>query len=112
MGLKAVIVIPAQSSTSYVNTSPINIGSVSGINIRGVNNNAPTTVNLPANPSVNQIEVIQDQGNNAATNNITVNGNGHNIIVPGSGSASSVVIGENGADFWFNWTGANWGILA
>lgn len=38
------------------------------------------TITLPASPDNGERHIIADVGGNAATNNITVNGNGHNII--------------------------------
>lgn len=110
MGLKAVVVIPAVSSISVIST-PATVPAISGITIVVVNNAAPTTVNLPAAPAVNQIVIVQDGSMLAGTNNITVQGNGNNINVP-SGVTTSYVIGANGTDAWFNWNGSAWGVLA
>jgi hypothetical protein len=48
------------------------------------------TVNLPAAPAQDQIIAILDKDGNAATNNITVSGNGKNI-----GGAASILIKTN-----------------
>jgi hypothetical protein len=111
MGLKAVIVVGATTSQTFT-SGPITVAPASGITIVGINASAPTTVNLPATPALNQIVIVQDQGNNSATNNITVQGNGHNILQPQVGLETNVVIGANGTDAWFNWNGTQWGILA
>lgn len=110
MGLKAVVVVPAVSSIP-VSSSPATIPAASGITIVVVNNAAPTEVDLPASPAVNQIVVVQDGSMLAAVNNITVKGNGNNINIP-TGVASQYTIGENGTDAWFNWNGSAWGLLA
>lgn len=47
------------------------------------------TITLPASPDNGERHIIADVGGNAATNNITVSGNGHNII----GSASYIITG-------------------
>lgn len=112
MGLKAVVVVPAVASQVYTGSGAINVAAASGISIVGVNRSVASTVNLPATPAVNQIVVVTDVGNNSAANNITVSGNGNNIIVPNVGANASVIIGTNGADFWFWWNGASWNVLA
>jgi hypothetical protein len=53
------------------------------------------TVNLPASPSQGEEHTVKDRSANAALFNITVSGNGHNII--GTTSAASQVISLNGA---------------
>lgn len=47
------------------------------------------TITLPPSPNNGERHIIADVGGNAATNNITVNGNGHNII----GSSSYIITG-------------------
>lgn len=110
--LKAVVVVPAVSSQVFTGSGTINVAAASGISIVGVNRSVPSTINLPATPAANQIVIVSDVGNNSASNNLTVSGNGNNIIVPNSGSVASVVIGTNGADFWFWWNGTTWSVLA
>jgi hypothetical protein len=111
MTLKAVSFIAPVSVTTYASQNTVNILPSIGISIAVINNTHATTVNLPASPALNQIVVVQDGGLNAATYNITVQGNGNNILLP-YGSATSYVIGSNGADAWFNWNGTAWGVLA
>jgi hypothetical protein len=110
VGLKAVIIIGGSTSGSASGSGNINPTSL--FYIQGVNASAPNTQNLPANPIKNQIIIVQDQGNNASTNNITISGNGNNIVVPNLGAEANVTIAGNGEDLWFNWEGTQWGILA
>lgn len=51
---------------------------------------AATTVTLPASPSAGRVLVVKDGKGDAASNNITVSGNGKNID-----GAASVTIGTN-----------------
>jgi hypothetical protein len=110
MGLKAIVVVPA-INTQNSGSATTNVGAASGITIVVVNFAGASTVNLPPSPAVNQIVVVQDGSMLAATNNITVQGNGNNINIP-TGVGTSYVIGENGTDAWFNWNGSAWGLLA
>lgn len=56
---------------------------------------AASTVTLPASPAQGQKHTVKDRSANAAASNITVSGNGHNII--GTTSAATQVISLNGA---------------
>jgi hypothetical protein len=56
---------------------------------------AANTVTLPASPVNGQKHIVKDRSANAATFNITVSGNGHNIV--GTTSAATQVISLNGA---------------
>lgn len=56
---------------------------------------AAPTVNLPASPANGQKHTVKDRSANAAASNITVSGNGHNIV--GTASAATQVISLNGA---------------
>lgn len=56
---------------------------------------AANTVNLPASPAQGQKHIVKDRSANASANNITVSGNGHNIV--GTTSAASQTISLNGA---------------
>ena len=56
---------------------------------------AAPTVNLPASPVQGQKHTVKDRSANAAASNITVSGNGHNIV--GTTSAATQVIVLNGA---------------
>lgn len=109
VGLKAVIVAPAVSSTTV--TTSTTLTGTGGINIVVVNAPSPTDIYLPPVPALNQVYVIQDGSMNASVNNITVHGNGNNINVP-TGVSPTYVIGENGTDAWFNGNGTAWGLLA
>lgn len=113
MGLKAVAVLPVINPPVPGGGGVIPVPSQSGITLVLVNSNlGTTTVNLPASPATNQWVIVQDSGMDAATNLITVQGNGHNINVPSLGVETSYPIGSNGSDSWFNWNGSAWGVLA
>jgi hypothetical protein len=61
----------------------------------------PQTETLPANPSNGDTYAVKDASGNAATNNITINGNGNNI--EGSGS---VTISTNWGNAAFTYSSA------
>lgn len=109
----SIIQPPPQVTTAYfINTSPVNIPSFLGIYIAIIDNNAPTTVNLPSQPLDSSIVEIWDGSMNAAINNITVQGNGNNINNP-NGVVSSYIIGQNGTNAVFPWLGLTvnaWGV--
>lgn len=113
MGLKAVVVVPAVSSTIVTpGATTVIVTAVSGLSIYVINTTAPVAVTLPPTPATGQIVVIQDGGQNADANNITINGNGNQINIPQSGLSNSYVVGANGTDVWLNWNGTSWGVLA
>jgi len=64
-----------------------------------------TTVNLPATPGVGQTFIIKDGKGDAATNNITVSGNG--ILIDGS---STFVMNENYQSITLIFDGASWDV--
>ena len=59
-----------------------------------MNKAAAVTITMPASPATGQMWIIKDVSFAAATNNITISGNGHNI--GGVSSASTYVINNNG----------------
>lgn len=59
-----------------------------------VNTTSARTINMPATITVGERHIICDGVGTAATNNITIQGNGHNIL--DATSASSTVINTNG----------------
>jgi hypothetical protein len=62
----------------------------------GVDTSAgPFTVTLPATPSPNNQVRFADMGGALSVNNLTINGNGSNIL----GSASNFVADTNNIDF-------------
>lgn len=63
-------------------------------------------VNLPASPATGRTVSVKDKARTAATRNITVSGNGHNI----DGSAT-VVINVNGTNLDFIYDGTEWAII-
>jgi hypothetical protein len=61
------------------------------------------TVNLPAGPALGKGYTIAHVAGNAAANNITVNGNGHNIL-----GAGTFVINTNFQTLTVVFDGTNW----
>jgi hypothetical protein len=64
---------------------------------------APTTITLPSSPPVGKTYIIKDGRGDAATNNITVNGNGKNID-----GAASFVININYGSLSLVYNGTQW----
>lgn len=111
VGLSLIVNTPGVVVELFANQSPVNLPAQSGLQIIVVNNPAPTTINLPNPYALNQQIEIQDGSMLAATNNITVQGNGNNINNP-NGAASSYVIGQNGTGARFTAQGSlnTWGV--
>lgn len=84
------------TATSY---QVLNSDSVIGVTSTG----APRTITMPLTPTI-QEWTVKDVGLGAATDNITINGNGWNII--GDSSAGTFVINTNGgsAEIFFDGT--------
>lgn len=68
-----------------------------------VDTTSSRTINLTASPSTGQIVTLKDNNSSAQTNNITVQGNGHNID-----GASSLVINTINAAVTFVFNGTQW----
>lgn len=67
---------------------------------------AAPTVTLPASPGQGEKHIVKDRSANAAASNITVSGNGHNII--GTTSAASQTISLNGASVTYVYDTSVW----
>lgn len=94
-----------QAEVSFIETTPgaypytITTGDYS----ISVDTSAARTINLPATPAAgDQYEVIDDVGS-AAANNITVQGNGHNIR-----GAASATLNTNWIHATFRYNGSQW----
>lgn len=108
----SIFTTPQITTAVFVNQSTVTLSPVAGIYIVIINNPNPTTVNLPANPLDSSAVEIWDGSMAAASNNITVQGNGHNINNP-NGVTTSYVIGQNGTNAVFPWLGSSinaWGV--
>jgi hypothetical protein len=72
-----------------------------------------TVVNLYAAAATELRALVFDDNNNAATNNITVNGNGHNLEDPNNAGtfSSSVVIKTNSQSICWMFDGTVWKII-
>ena len=57
----------------------VNTSVVAGINY-AVDTTGPVTLTLPVSPALNDVVSVSDATGNAGTNNVTVNGNGKNVI--------------------------------
>jgi hypothetical protein len=64
------------------------------------------TITLPSSPVTGEVHIVKDASANAATNNITVSGNGNNIV--GTTSASTQVVSLNGASVTYIYNGSVW----
>lgn len=115
-GLSLVIISGGSSGSGVITnthtTTPITGSAATGITVEVMNVASASTFNLPASPVANEIVIVQDGSMNAATNNITIQGNGNNINVPNLGVETSTIINWNGGDMWFNWNGSAWGVTA
>jgi hypothetical protein len=97
------------SSTNTVTTVTTTPYAVLGTDqLIDVNVAGPAVVTLPAAPgTAGRSITIKDTSGAAATNNITVNGNGHNV----DGSAT-YTIGTNYGFVTIEWTGTIWAVRA
>jgi hypothetical protein len=64
-----------------------------------------TTIYLPAVPSANFLAVVKDGKGDAASNNITINGNGNNMD-----GAATIVMNLNYQALNFAWNGTQWNV--
>lgn len=69
-------------------------------------NSTPKTINLPSNPSNSNLVTIKDKKGDAATNNITISGNGK--LIDG---VSSILINKNNQSYTLKYDGADWNII-
>lgn len=69
-------------------------------------NSTAKTINLPANPTANNYVVIKDKKGDAATNNITIQGNGK--LIDG---VSSILINGNNQAYTLKYDGAAWNLI-
>ena len=73
-----------------------------------VNTGAAHTINLPAAPDNGEIHIIKDLTGTAGANNITIQGNGHNI----DGAASLVILNNYGSiTVQYNSTSTSWMVI-
>jgi len=66
---------------------------------------APFTITLPLTPTTGDTYTFKDAGGNAATNNVTISGNGANID-----GAATVVLTQNYSALVLTYTGTQWSI--
>lgn len=66
---------------------------------------APMTLTLPATPTTGDSFTIKDAVGNAATNNVTISGNGNNID-----GASTAILSQNFSALVLTYTGTQWSI--
>ena len=104
----AVSIIDGSTSYTSVSSTPYNMLSTD-VFLGVTTASLAITINLYATPTTGQVVTISDVSANAGANNITVNGNGHNII--GSTSASSYTINANGASINLKYTGSIWKVF-
>lgn len=107
---------PSTGSTSgifvgnYVNTA-VSYQVLGTDAIIGVTDtSAPRTITMPAVPAfIAQIWTIKDESAGAAANNITIDGNGNNIV--GGVSAATYVITTNGGAVTLYWNGTTFQVV-
>lgn len=75
----------------------------------GASSSAARAITLPASPATGQIHIIKDITPNATTFNITISGNGNNIL--GQTSASTYVISVNGGSITLVYDGVVWCVV-
>lgn len=75
----------------------------------GATTSAARAITLPAAPSTGEIHVIKDITPNAATFNITISGNGKNIL--GTTSAATYVINVDGGSVTLIYNGTLWCVV-
>ena len=75
----------------------------------GVNTSGTRNITLPATPGIGQRHTIADVTGTASTHNITVIGNGSNIL--GSTSAANYVMNNNGQSDTFIYIGSIWKVI-
>lgn len=85
--------------------SPYTVGGTD-LDIGVVTSSGAVTINLPLSPATGRRLVIMDASGLAGTNNITIQGNGHNI-----NAASSLVLNTNYAGKMLIYNGAFWNII-
>jgi hypothetical protein len=85
--------------------SPYNVVSTDNI-IAANSTGGPITINLPSSPNEGDVYQVKDSNGTAVTNNITVNGSGHNL----DGSPNYVMsVDYESLDLVFN--GSQWSVL-
>lgn len=95
---KPAVPSPGATVAPPVTTNNTTIASTSGWTFVPIRNGtaAPLTINLPSAPKAGQIISIADQLGNAGTYNITISGNGNNIVTYGA-AASTYTLNADGA---------------
>jgi hypothetical protein len=84
-------------------TGPASYNILEGSEYIRVNTAGAVTVYMPTSPQLGDKHMIKDVTGNAATNNITINGNGNNID-----GAATQVIALNYGSFTIVWGGSKW----
>jgi len=75
----------------------------------GATSSAARAITLPASPVAGQQHIVKDITGSAGTNNITVSGNGSNIL--GATSAATYVMNVNYGSTTFVYTGTVWAVI-
>jgi hypothetical protein len=95
------------SASVVVATANYTVLAANNIVVVNKSTGSATTITLPTGPATGQIHIIKDGKGDAATNNITIQGNGKNI----DGAASRVVSFNYGA-VSLVYNGTQWNVWA
>jgi len=96
-----------QEASQAASTSTFNVSGGGATYIASTFSPTGTqTINLPATPSSQEVNTICDEGLAAATNNITVSGNGKNID-----GNPSITLAKNGAAVRLRYNGTAWFVV-
>jgi len=66
---------------------------------------------LPASPATGESHAFKDDKRKAATHNLTIRGNGHNIEQLNGSFAATFVVSTDGTELTFEFDGTNWVIV-
>lgn len=94
------------ATTPFTSPAPTS-GKERVVEVDTVTIGAPSTVNLPATPSLHGTVVVKDSTGGAAANNLTVQGNGNTID-----GAATRVLSVDYEVAQFRWDGTEWKVVA
>jgi hypothetical protein len=102
VGLNVDVALVASGYTVLASDFYVSINSLSGA----------STINLPLAPIIGQVLTICDVGGAAATNNITINGNGKLIDSSGVAPAATTAITTNFGTCFMIFNSLRWSVIA
>ena len=69
------------------------------------------TISFPSSPTLGENHILVDVGGAAATNPLTISGNGNNIVTHTGAAASTDTLGNNYATTHYIYNGTNWSLM-